>query len=51
MRCAAAKLLSLELNEHHQEDGAILFREACKLGCEGILLKWLGSPYRSGRSK
>jgi hypothetical protein len=25
-------------------------REACKLGCEGIVSKQLGSPYRSGRS-
>jgi ATP-dependent DNA ligase len=25
-------------------------REACKLGCEGIASKRLGSPYRSGRS-
>jgi hypothetical protein len=26
------------------------FCEACKLGCEGIVSKRLGSPYRSGRS-
>ena len=49
-----AKLLrgsnSIVLNEHYQEDGAIVFREACKLGCEGIVSKRLGSPYRSGRS-
>jgi bifunctional non-homologous end joining protein LigD len=32
------------------EDGAIVFREACKLGCEGIVSKRLGSHYRSGRS-
>jgi len=25
--------------------------KACKLGCEGIVSKRLGSPYRSGRSK
>jgi len=42
--------LSLVLNEHFEEDGAIVFREARKLGCEGIVLKRLGSPYRSGRS-
>jgi ATP-dependent DNA ligase len=41
---------SIVLNEHYQEDGAIVFREACKLGCEGIVSKRLGSPYRSGRS-
>ncbi len=41
---------SLVLNEHFEEDGEIVFREACKLGCEGIVSKRLGSPYRSGRS-
>ena len=41
--------LSLVLNEHYEEDGAIVFREACRLGCEGIVSKRLGSPYRSGR--
>ena len=30
--------------------GAIVFREACKLGCEGIVSKRLGPSYRSGRS-
>jgi len=42
--------LSIVLNEHFEEDGAIVFREACKLGCEGIVSKRLGSSYRSGRS-
>lgn len=42
--------LSVVLNEHFEEDGAIVFREACKLGCEGIVSKRLGSIYRSGRS-
>jgi bifunctional non-homologous end joining protein LigD len=36
--------LSLVLNEHFEEDGAIVY------GCEGIVSKRLGSPYRSGRS-
>jgi ATP-dependent DNA ligase len=43
--------LSIVLNEHYLEDGAIVFREACRLGCEGVVSKRLGSPYRSGRSK
>jgi bifunctional non-homologous end joining protein LigD len=30
-------------------DGAIIFRHACALGCEGIVSKRLGSYYRSGR--
>jgi bifunctional non-homologous end joining protein LigD len=39
-----AKLLkgshsSMVLNEHYEEDGAIVFREACRLGCEGIVSK------------
>jgi bifunctional non-homologous end joining protein LigD len=40
-------LVGLQLNEHlEHEDGAVVFRHACKMGLEGIL----GSPYRSGRS-
>jgi len=42
--------LSLVLNEHYEEDGAILYREACKLGCEGIVSKRLGSTYHRDRS-
>jgi bifunctional non-homologous end joining protein LigD len=41
---------SIVLNEVYEEDGAIVYREACKLGCEGIVSKRLGSRYRSGRS-
>jgi hypothetical protein len=29
--------LSIVLNEHYEEDGEIVFREACRLGCEGIV--------------
>jgi bifunctional non-homologous end joining protein LigD len=39
------------LNEHYEGDGEIVFKHACKLGCEGIVSKRLGSPYRSGRSR
>ena len=38
------------LNEHYDGDGEIVFKHACKLGCEGIVSKRLGSSYRSGRS-
>jgi bifunctional non-homologous end joining protein LigD len=41
---------SIVLNEVYEEDGAIVYREACKLGCEGIVSKRLGSTYRRGRS-
>ncbi len=49
-----AKLLShphegIAFNAHHALDGAIIFKHACALGCEGIVSKRLGSPYRSGR--
>jgi bifunctional non-homologous end joining protein LigD len=39
------------LNEHYEGDGDIVFQHACKLGCEGIVSKRLGSLYRSGRSR
>jgi bifunctional non-homologous end joining protein LigD len=38
------------LNEHYEGDGEIVFEHACKLGCEGIVSKRLGSLYKSGRS-
>ena len=38
------------LNVHYEEDGETVFREACRLGCEGIVSKKLGSIYRRGRS-
>jgi bifunctional non-homologous end joining protein LigD len=40
----------IALNEHFIGDGAIIFKHVCQLGCEGIVSKRLGSPYRSGRS-
>jgi len=42
--------LGVVLNEHYEGDGEIIFKHACKLGCEGIVSKRLGSFYRSGRS-
>jgi bifunctional non-homologous end joining protein LigD len=41
----------IALNEHFAGDGDIVFAQACKLGCEGIVSKRLGSTYRSGRSR
>ena len=38
------------LNEHFGGDGAVIYKHACALGCEGIVSKRLGSPYRAGRS-
>jgi bifunctional non-homologous end joining protein LigD len=38
------------MNEYFEGDGAIIYRHACQLGCEGIVSKRLSSPYRSGCS-
>jgi bifunctional non-homologous end joining protein LigD len=51
-----AKLLGrsssgIVFNDHSDEDGATIFRHACKLGLEGIVSKRLSSPYRSGPSR
>jgi bifunctional non-homologous end joining protein LigD len=40
----------IEFNRTFDVEGSIVFHHACKLGCEGIVSKRLGSPYRSGRS-
>lgn len=55
-KAALAKLLrragpGLQLCEHMTGDGAVIFEHACRLGCEGIVSKRIGSPYRSGRSR
>jgi ATP-dependent DNA ligase len=39
------------LNKHYEGDGEIVFEHACKLGCEGIVSKRLGSTYSLGCSK
>ena len=38
-------------NGHTNEDGAVVFRHACKLGLEGIVSKRLSASYRSGPSR
>ena len=40
----------IAFNQHYEDDGAAIFEHACALGCEGIVSKRLGSPYRSGRT-
>jgi bifunctional non-homologous end joining protein LigD len=39
----------IAFNRHYEGDGAIIFKYACTLGCEGIVSKRLGLPDRSGR--
>jgi bifunctional non-homologous end joining protein LigD len=41
----------IAFNRHFDVEGAIVFHHACRLGCEGIVSKRLGSPYSSGRSR
>jgi bifunctional non-homologous end joining protein LigD len=40
----------ITFNRHFDVEGAIVYRHACALGCEGIVSKRRGSPYRPGRS-
>jgi bifunctional non-homologous end joining protein LigD len=54
-KAVLAKLLhqptgGIVLNEHYTGDGAIIYKHACALGCEDIVSKRLGSPYRAGRA-
>ena len=41
----------IAFNEHTEEDGAIVFGHACRMGLEGIVSKRLTAPYRSGPSR
>ncbi len=50
-KTALKKLIDKEhpgiaFNKHFDVEGSVLFHHACKLGCEGIVSKRLGSPYR-----
>jgi bifunctional non-homologous end joining protein LigD len=54
-KATLAKLLrpsidGIAFNEHYSGDGAIIYKHACALGCEGIVSKRLGSTYRPGRA-
>ena len=40
----------IALNETYDGDGAVIYEQACALGCEGIVSKRLGSTYRMGRT-
>src|SRR5204863_4600371 len=50
IRLLAKASVGLQVNDHIEEPGNIVFRHACLLGLEGIVSKRLGSPYASGRS-
>jgi bifunctional non-homologous end joining protein LigD len=40
----------IALNEAFGGEGAVIYKHACALACEGIVSKRLGTPYRAGRS-
>ena len=40
----------IAFNTHYDGDGAIIFKQACALGCEGIVSKRRGSPYPANGS-
>jgi bifunctional non-homologous end joining protein LigD len=50
-RLLARASTGIVFSEHTDEDGAVVFRHACKLGLEGIVSKRLSAPYRSGPSR
>ncbi len=37
-------------NQHYDDNGPVVFKNACAFGCEGIVSKRLGSRYESGRT-
>jgi ATP-dependent DNA ligase len=43
--------LGIVLSDHTDDDGATIFRHACRMGLEGIVSKRLSAPYRSGPSR
>ncbi len=42
--------VGIAFNQHFEGDGAVMYKHAWSLGCEGIVSKQLGSFYRSGRA-
>jgi bifunctional non-homologous end joining protein LigD len=50
-RLVGKRRLGIVLNDHTDENGTMLFLQACKMGLEGIVSKRLSAPYRSGSSR
>jgi bifunctional non-homologous end joining protein LigD len=50
-RLLGGRRLGIVLSDHTDEDGATIFRQACRMGLEGIVSKKLTAPYRSGPSR
>jgi bifunctional non-homologous end joining protein LigD len=41
----------IQFSDHYEGQGAVLFKQACAMGLEGIVSKRALSPYKSGPSK
>jgi bifunctional non-homologous end joining protein LigD len=50
-RLVGKRRLGIVISKHTDEDGALIFRHACKMGLEGIVSKRRSAPYRSGPSR
>jgi bifunctional non-homologous end joining protein LigD len=50
-RLLGGRRLGIVLSDHTDENGALIFQHACKMGLEGIVSKRLSAPYRSGPSR
>jgi bifunctional non-homologous end joining protein LigD len=50
-RLLGRRRVGIVLSEHTDDDGALVFRQACRMGLEGIVSKRLSAPCRSGRSR
>jgi bifunctional non-homologous end joining protein LigD len=50
-RLLVGRRLGIVLSDHTDDDGATIFRQACRMGLEGIVSKRLSAPYRSGPSR
>jgi ATP-dependent DNA ligase len=50
-RLLGGRRRGIVLSDHTDDDGATIFRQACRMGLEGIVSKRLSAPYRSGPSR
>jgi ATP-dependent DNA ligase len=50
-RLVGKRRIGIVLSDHTDEDGALIFQQACKLGLEGIVSKRMTAPYRSCPSR
>ena len=50
-RLLGGRRLGIVLSDHTADDGATIFRHACRMGLEGIVSKRISAPYRSGPSR